>query len=169
MIEAVNSVLGNASSLRAVAEQVAVARAVSASVPTAEAGGNLPKAPYISPFISVDPNYNKAVLQIRDSDTGDVLRQFPTEVSLEARRVQEAHQQERSLPDPVDDDTQEIVVRKTQRISSPPVSFRDVVTLQDATSKPPANSPQTAVAALASGALTSKAAATPSAKVSVLA
>lgn len=41
-------------------------------------------APYVSPYISIDKNHNKAVLQIRDSDTGTVLRQFPTENQLQA-------------------------------------------------------------------------------------
>lgn len=52
-----------------------------------------PEAPYISPYISVDINYNKAVLQIRDSDTGDVLKQFPSESRLQQIRQETAARQ----------------------------------------------------------------------------
>lgn len=78
MIEAVNSVLSNSPLVRGSVDQASVARAEIQSVASS------PQAPYISPYISVDINYNKAVLQIRDSDTGDVLNQFPSQSRLEA-------------------------------------------------------------------------------------
>ena len=89
MIEAVNSVLSNAPLLRGNAEQATSARAVA----TAETVSRVPQAPYVSPYISFDTNFDKAVLQIRDGDTGDVVRQFPSESALEAvRRAQTAQQ-----------------------------------------------------------------------------
>ena len=44
------------------------------------------QAPYISLYIKMDVNFDKAILQIRDGDTGDVVRQIPTESQLEAYR-----------------------------------------------------------------------------------
>ncbi len=48
------------------------------------------QAPFISLYIKVDVNFDKALLLMRDSDTGDVVRQIPSENQLEAyRRAQE--------------------------------------------------------------------------------
>ncbi len=87
MIEAVNSVIANAQVLRSFAGQGGADSPQNAGEGE---GISVPKAPYVSPYISVDLDYNKAVLQIRDSDTGDVLTQFPSEASLKARILQEA-------------------------------------------------------------------------------
>jgi hypothetical protein len=84
MIEAVNSVVSNAPLLRGNTEQSV--SDVSSNPVRAQEAVSLPQAPYISPFIYVDVNLNKAVLQIRDSDTGDVLSQYPSETAL---RVQQ--------------------------------------------------------------------------------
>lgn len=91
MIEAVNSVLANASLLRGNAEQLNVVRnAEQAQAASAEKqiSVDVPRAPYISPRVYVDSDYNKAVLQILDSETGDVLKQFPTEKTLASRAVE---------------------------------------------------------------------------------
>src|SRR5690606_32781669 len=45
-----------------------------------------PQAPYVSPYVFMDISFNKAVLQIRDSDTGDVMTQFPSRSRLESSR-----------------------------------------------------------------------------------
>lgn len=88
MIEAVNSVLSNAPLLRGNAEQSSSARPENI---VAESISRIPQAPYVSPYISVDVNFDRAVLQIRDGETGDVVRQFPSESALEAvRRAQTA-------------------------------------------------------------------------------
>ncbi|MBI2234624.1 MAG: flagellar protein FlaG [Micavibrio aeruginosavorus] len=52
----------------------------------------VPQAPYISPYVHLDVNFDKAVLQIRDSETGDVVRQIPSEPALESARRQLAAQ-----------------------------------------------------------------------------
>ncbi|PZO88742.1 MAG: hypothetical protein DI626_01035 [Micavibrio aeruginosavorus] len=44
------------------------------------------QAPYVSLYIKVDVNFDKALLLMRDSDTGDVVRQIPSETQLEAYR-----------------------------------------------------------------------------------
>ncbi len=43
-------------------------------------------APFVSPAVSFDTEYNTAVLQIRDSETGEVVGQIPSENRLEDRR-----------------------------------------------------------------------------------
>lgn len=85
MIEAVNSVIANANVLRGSAEQASAARSYAANPERIQ---EVVQAPYVSPYIYMNVDYNKAVLQIRDSDTGDVLKQFPSEASLELRSRQ---------------------------------------------------------------------------------
>ena len=82
MIEAVNSVLANASAARPVVAQQSTSNSLSANPDRVQQSAV--KTPYVSPYISIDRQYNRAVLQIRDSDTGDVVRQFPTEGQLRA-------------------------------------------------------------------------------------
>jgi uncharacterized FlaG/YvyC family protein len=81
MIEAVNSVLSNVSASRGVADQQSTARSLSANPEKIQEAA---RAPYVSPYISIDKSSSRAILQIRDSDTGDVVRQFPTEGQLRA-------------------------------------------------------------------------------------
>jgi hypothetical protein len=84
MIEAVNSVLSNAPYTKAVVEQQSVARSFAAN-PSRVQEASI-QAPYLSLYIKVDTNFDKAILQIRDNENGDVLRQIPTESQLEAYR-----------------------------------------------------------------------------------
>lgn len=86
MIEAVNSVISNAPALKAAAGQISSAKAVDDSAVAPESVGSIPAAPYISPYISINNDYNKAIIQIRDRDTGDVVREFPSESALKARQ-----------------------------------------------------------------------------------
>lgn len=89
MIEAVNSAVANASLLRTNGEQSQQTRLSSiASSTDVEARVELQLAPFVSPFIEMDTNFNKAVLQIRDSSTGEVQRQFPSETTMRARAAQ---------------------------------------------------------------------------------
>lgn len=83
MIEAVNSTIAASSLTRAVAEQQSSAESF---VANPERVQRVAQAPFVSPYISVDTNFDRAVLQIRDSDTGDVLAQYPTQSQLEAYR-----------------------------------------------------------------------------------
>lgn len=103
MIEAVNAVVSNAPLLRGNTEQSAVA--VAANPGRVQEAASLPQAPYVSPYVFVDVNYDKAVLQIRDGDTGDVVRQFPSETALRvksygARRAQQTQAQTESQQAP---------------------------------------------------------------------
>ncbi len=95
MIEAVNSVVSNAPLIRGSLDQTNSARATDVEI---EVSAAAPQAPFVSPYVYVDVNFDTAVLQLRDSDTGDVLRQFPSESTLEARRrVDDTVQTERVL------------------------------------------------------------------------
>jgi hypothetical protein len=88
MIEAVNSVLSNAAYTKTAIEQQSVAQSYAANPDRIQVA---PQAPYISPYVHMDINFDKAVLQLRDSETGDVVRQIPTEGQLEAyKRAQAA-------------------------------------------------------------------------------
>ena len=84
MIEAVNSVLSNAPASKLAVEQQSTTRSLSANPDKVQ---EVAKTPYVSPAISIDRTSNKAILQIRDSETGDVVRQFPTEGQLKAYRT----------------------------------------------------------------------------------
>lgn len=89
MIEAVNAVVANASLLRGSAEQASAARSLSANPERIQ---EVVRAPYVSPFIYMDVNFDKAVLQIRDRDTGDVTKQFPSEQTMQVRAAIAAKQ-----------------------------------------------------------------------------
>lgn len=92
MIEAVNSVISNAPLIRGNAEQVAASNSFAADAAAVETVARMPLAPYISPYIAVNTDYDKAVLQLRDSETGDVVNQFPSEQTLAARQRTEKAQ-----------------------------------------------------------------------------
>lgn len=160
MIEAVNSVVANASSLRSGVESVLAARPVAEVAPPVTVGeivaAEIPKAPYISPYIVIDRNYNRAVLQIRDSDTGDVVQQFPTESRLaQLSRAQQLIQQRQLVqgdtPTPARPEQVASLARQVEKIQ-PRVPSTDFVSVQQATSSAPANVPAQAAAAFAAGA-----------------
>lgn len=115
MLEAVNSVLSNASYTRAAAEQQSVVNSYAAN-PARVQQASL-QAPYISLYIKVDNNFDRAILQIRDNQTGDVVRQIPTESQLEAyRRAQtsnavRARTAEEDVPVVVKEQTQSVEVK----------------------------------------------------------
>ena len=83
MIEGVNATIANAVLVRPVSDQAVNARSYAENPKQVQ---QVPQAPYISPYISMDYTNNKAVLQIRDSDSGEVIRQIPTDTQLKAYR-----------------------------------------------------------------------------------
>ena len=84
MLEAVNSVLQTAPLTKGNNEQVSTVDSYAANPERTQRVA--PQAPYVSPYVYVDVNYNKAVLQLRNGDTGDVEDQFPSEAALRVRR-----------------------------------------------------------------------------------
>tara|TARA_R110001592_G_scaffold27763_13_gene102759 strand:- start:45727 stop:46206 length:480 start_codon:yes stop_codon:yes gene_type:complete len=144
MIEAVNSTIANVAASRGVALQASAASATLPPLP--EGAPNVPQAPFVSPYISVDLDFDTAVLQIRDSETGDVQQQFPTQSRL--AQIRRAHDvQERA-------DLQQNRQQPVNNVTSS--QGPDVVTIQDVTSAQASNTslpaPQIAVAALSTGA-----------------
>lgn len=153
MIEAVSSSLVSAQALRG-----------NVSAPPPAAVREAPKAPYISPHISIDIAHNKAVLQIRDRDTGDVQQQFPTESRLvqlsqaQARLDQQQTVRSADIPDapPPRQEADSAPIP----VPVPSVQPSDIITVQDVTSSTSANvsqsSPQVAAAALSASAQSSQ-------------
>ncbi len=153
MIEAVNSSVANAQVLRGNAGQSGASSAKAVSPPPAPVAVNeireAPKAPYISPYISIDTKSNKAVLQIRDADTGEVEQQFPTKSRLaQLSQMQARHENSQKvrgagIPSSDTENTEKQVVG-------------NIITVQDITSSEPSNAtlptPQVAAAALSAGA-----------------
>lgn len=136
MIEAVNSVLSNAPYTKAVAEQQSVATSYAANPERIQQAST--QAPYISLYIKVDTNFDKAILQIRDSDTGDVVRQIPTESQLEAyRRAQTSNAVKPREAVEIAD----TYVPETERAETPEPSPAPVRTSAPAPSTPEASSP----------------------------
>jgi hypothetical protein len=81
MIEGVNASLANATVARQVLEQNDVARSYAANPAQVQ---QVARAPYVSPYIYYNDTYNKAVLAIRDSDSGEIVRQIPSDNQLRA-------------------------------------------------------------------------------------
>jgi hypothetical protein len=138
MIEAVNIATVNAAVLRGSAEQVDVARSLAANPGRIQESASQPQAPYVSPYIFVDVNYNKAVLQIRNGDTGEVENQFPSESRL---RLQiQASNDVVAAPRPQAD---------VQQYSAPDVQVAAAPTVAPKASAPNPSSAQAQVAAAA--------------------
>lgn len=91
MIEAVNSVLASAPLVRQNTDSQSGGALQNNT--QLESVRTIVQAPYISPFISVDVNFDTAVILLRDAETGDTVRQIPSEGALEARRREQAIQQ----------------------------------------------------------------------------
>jgi hypothetical protein len=162
MIEAVNSTIANATTVRGMVGQMdsasisTVATILPAS--SSNAAPSAPQAPFTSPYISVDFNFNKPVLQIRDSLTGAVKQQFPTEGQM----AQVASSQSQMRASMQGQSTVNYVTAPTAsatQTSQVAVQTVDVTTVQDVTATPASNTasstPQIAVAALSAAAQTS--------------
>lgn len=93
MIEAVNSVVSGASSARNIAVEANVSNAANSGFELGDQVARAPVAPFVSPYYAQDVNFDTTVVQIRDSETGDVLKQFPSEKVLEQRQALAERQQ----------------------------------------------------------------------------
>ena len=125
MIEAVNSVLANASLSRGSAVQASNSAKVSQEFTPP------PRAPFISPRIALDTSVNKAVIQIRDSDTGDVLTQFPSESRIRAIQAEQALQAAQSASQESLSGVDEVAVSQAQQSAPvPSLDAGSIATLQ---------------------------------------
>jgi hypothetical protein len=82
MLEAVNSVLQTAPLARGNIEQASTSRSFAVNPEKVQ---EIPKAPFITNYIAVDNDFDTAVIQIRDNDTGEVLGQIPSDAKLQAQ------------------------------------------------------------------------------------
>ena len=156
MIEAVNSSVASTQVLRGNAEQLSASRAsVDFAAPVSDSVSKAPQAPYLD-IIAVDFAYDRAVLQIRDSDTGDVQDQFPTESRLaQLSRVEARQERERAISEA------SLNSESSSGATSTPISFgsvqtTEIVAIQDTSSSAPVGAdvplPEVAIAALSAGA-----------------
>ncbi len=157
MIEAVNSATASAMLSRGSANSGAPS---DNPVPLEALDGapEAPRAPFVSPYISIDPNFDRAVMQIRNGDTGEVIRQFPSEGRLQQQAREQARVEQSSR-------VREIASANIDAAQRPS-SNSEVISVQDVTSNAPSNqpssSPQNAVNALSAGVQTGQSAQTTS-------
>lgn len=104
MLEAVNSVLQTAPFVRQNNEQISTADSFAANPERTQRAA--PQAPFVSPYIFVDVNFDKAVIQLRNGETGDVEDQFPSQAALEAAARQAASRQAASVQESTTPETQ---------------------------------------------------------------
>lgn len=153
MVDVVNSSLVNATVLRnggdtsGAQQQSIIDDAVASGAP------ETPKAPYVSPYISINFDYDRAVLQIRDADTGDVQEQFPTNSRLAQDRRAQTQLERASTVENAGLNFSEQATQSQQSSGGQSQIAQDVITVQDVSSAVPANSspqfsPQIAVQAL---------------------
>jgi len=99
MIEATNSSIAASAVVRPLIDREAASNSFAADPQKIK---SIPKAPFISPFISVDVNLNIAVLQIRESETGEVVRQIPSENQIRAYKdAQKVREEGRDTSQPL--------------------------------------------------------------------
>ena len=131
MIEAVSSTVSNAALVRGQAEQASQARSFAANPDRVQ---EVPKSG-LSLSIGVDLNFDKAILQIRDVETGDVIQQIPTESQLKAfQRAEATRQQQASAAESTEEaasaESVDITVDSTS--STPAPAPQEVEVQQDA-------------------------------------
>jgi hypothetical protein len=81
MIEAVKSTLAQASIAKAPLESVSSLASFASDENEVK---EVAEAPYVSPTVKVDPNTKIAILEFRESSSGDVLLQVPSEQQIRA-------------------------------------------------------------------------------------
>ncbi len=158
MIEAVNSAVSNAQLSSAIAAQASTANSLAARQADIESVSRAPVAPYLSLNVSMDTQYDTAVFQVRDSDTGDVLTQFPTEPTLQQRQAQAAQRQIQSqdaAPSPVVNERSSAEITRSSGGTSETVVQASIIA--QSSSAPAdvgtsAGAAQVAIAALSAGA-----------------
>lgn len=141
MIEAVNSTIAAATLTRALPEQVEAQRPV-AVTPVQVAQRAAPTAPYVSPYISMNMVYDKAVLQLRNGDTGEVENQFPSENQLRAyqRAQAEARRTGEQVRRPTQAEVREIAPADVD-------AYEEVEAIKPAPVKQPQSAPTSTAAA----------------------
>ncbi len=115
MIEAISTAVQTAPLIRGNANQVSTSESIAANPERVQ---QVVQAPFISPAIGFNTDYNKAVLQIRNGDTGEVIETIPADSRLEAQRRAQVTEQERIETALVGEDAQFAVGPQTQEDSA---------------------------------------------------
>lgn len=87
MIEAVKSTVANSALLRGSVEQSSTLNSFAANPEKIQ---QVSQAPYVSPTVRVDVNTKIAILEFRESVTGEVLAQIPSEQAIRTYKLREA-------------------------------------------------------------------------------
>jgi len=90
MIESVNSVVQSTPLTQANAQGAAIQATAQKAQ---EAPREIVRAPFISPVVAVNVEYDTAVLEIRNRATGDVVEQIPSDPRLEAQLREQARRE----------------------------------------------------------------------------
>lgn len=83
MIEAVNSALAAGTAIKGAQEQVSSVKSFASNPGKIQ---EVAPAPYISPKVRIDVDFDKAVLEFRSAETGDIVAQTPSKQQLQAYR-----------------------------------------------------------------------------------
>lgn len=89
MIEAVKSSIAASPALKAGLEQSSSSRNF---VAESGKGAPVPAAPFVSPTVRVDVNTKIAILEFKESDTGEVVMQVPSERQISAYKEREVRE-----------------------------------------------------------------------------
>lgn len=87
MIEAVKSTVANSALLRGSVEQSSTLNSFAANPDKVQ---QVSQAPYVSPTVRVDVNTKIAILEFRESVSGEVLAQIPSEQAIRTYKLREA-------------------------------------------------------------------------------
>jgi ADP-ribosylglycohydrolase len=82
MIEAIGAVMSNSQLLRSVAEQTSTTQVLTANPSRIQAAAIT--APYLSPHVDYNGGNSKPIFVVRDSSTGETVKQFPSEAQIRA-------------------------------------------------------------------------------------
>jgi hypothetical protein len=114
MIEAVNSTLAQASIAKAPLESGSSLASFASDENQVK---EVAEAPYVSPTVKVDPNTKIAILEFRESSSGDVLLQVPSEQQIrayQANRVRKEAELEAKLQTNGSSSAEEVEVSEAQ-------------------------------------------------------
>jgi hypothetical protein len=87
MIEAVKSTVASSVLQRGSVDQSSTLNSFAANPDKVQ---NVSQAPYVSPTVRVDVNTKIAILEFRESDTGQVVAQIPSEQAIRTYKLREA-------------------------------------------------------------------------------
>lgn len=87
MIEAVKSTVANSALLRGSVEQSSTLNSYAANPDKLQISS---QTPYVSPTVRVDVNTKIAILEFRESVSGEILAQIPSEQAIRSYKLREA-------------------------------------------------------------------------------